>query len=177
MSFIEEDKLAALYREVDQEKEAAAFYHDLHQKNKERLLRYSIYRTGFFAAMFALLIGGIYLVGFSNAEDDATTLSRIEQLELENKILGGSTEEIQNTLETTTVYTVQFLASSGSDVLLFSKNFINFRAHPLQAFNAYSLGNFSTEEEAEAFRQELIEMGLNDLWVTSYQGGKRILLD
>ena len=61
--------------------------------------------------------------------------------------------------------------------LLFSENFVNFRAHPLKEFNAYSLGNFSTEEEAEAFRQELIALGLPDVWVTAYQNGKRILID
>ena len=60
---------------------------------------------------------------------------------------------------------------------MFSDNFVNFRAYPLLDFNAYSLGNFSTEAEAEAFRQELIKLGLKDLWVTSYQSGERILLN
>ena len=55
--------------------------------------------------------------------------------------------------------------------------FVNFKAYPLQDFNAYSLGNFATEEEAEAFRQELIKLGLTDLWITSYKSGERILLN
>ena len=69
------------------------------------------------------------------------------------------------------------MASSNSDILLFSDHFVNFRAYPLQEFNAFSLGNFATEEEAKAFRQELIKLGLTDLWVISYQSGERILLD
>ena len=177
MPFIDEDKLAALYKEVDQEKKAAAFFQNLHQENKAKLLRYTLYRLGFFIALAILVSGGIYLIGFSNAEDDAESLSRIEQLELENKILGGSTKEIQESLKAVTVYTVQFMASENRDILLFSDNFVNFRAYPLQDFNAYSLGNFATEEEAEAFRQELIKLGLTDVWVTSYKSGERILLN
>jgi hypothetical protein len=69
------------------------------------------------------------------------------------------------------------MTSSNSNILLFSDHFVNFRAYPLQEFNAFSLGNFATEAEAEAFRQELLKLGLTDLWVTSYQSGERILLD
>ena len=177
MPFIDDEQLAALYKEVDQEKKAAAFFQNLHQENKAKLLRFNFYRLGFFMALAALVIGGSYFFAFSEAEEEAATLSRIEQLELENKILGGSTKQLQESLKTVKVYTVQFMASSNSDILLFSDHFVNFRAYPLQNFNAYSLGNFATEEEAEVFRQELLKLGLTDLWVTSYQSGERILLD
>lgn len=177
MPFIDEDKLAALYKEVDQEKKAAAFFQNLHQENKAKLLRYTFYRIGFFMALALLVLSGSYFYVFVDAEDDAATLSRIEQLELENKILGGSTKQLQESLKKVTVYTVQFMVSTNSDILLFSDKFVNFRAYPLQDFNAYSLGNFATEKEAEAFRQELIKLGLTDVWVTSYQSGERILLN
>ncbi len=177
MPFIDEDKLAALYKEVDQEKKAVAFFQNLHQENKAKLLRYTIYRLGFFIALAILVLGGIYWMGFSTTENDGESLSRIEQLELENKILGGSTKEIQENLKAVTVYTVEFMGSKNSDILLFSDNFVNFRAYPLKEFNAYSLGNFATEEEAEAFRRELIKLGLKDLWVTSYNSRERILLN
>lgn len=177
MPFIDEDKLAALYREVDQEKKAAAFFQGLHQENKAKLLRYSIYRIGFFTVLLLAILGGAYFYGFKKTSDNSTALKRIEQLELENKILVGNTADIQKSLKKVTVFTVQFMASSNDDILLFSKNFVNFRAHPMQEFNAYSLGNFATEEEAEAFRQELMKLGLTDVWVTSYKAGERILLD
>jgi len=177
MPLIDEDKLAALYKEVDQEKKASAFFQSLHQETKAKLVRYSIYRLGCFIAFSLLMLGGIYFFVFSGTEDDPEILSRIEQLELENKILGGSTQQLQDNLKTVKVYTVQFMVSSNSDILLFSDHFVNFRAYPLQEFNAFSLGNFATEEEAEAFRQELIKLGLTDLLVTSYQSGERILLD
>ncbi|MEL0226836.1 MAG: hypothetical protein VW912_09245, partial [Flavobacteriaceae bacterium] len=154
MPFIDEDKLAALYKEVDQEKKAAAFFQNLHQEDKAKLLRYSFYRLGCFIAFALLILGGIYFFTFNEIEDDTANLSRIEQLELENKILGGTTKQLQDNLKTVRVYTVQFMASSNNDILLFSDHFVNFRAYPLQDFNAYSLGNFATEEEAEAFLQE-----------------------
>jgi hypothetical protein len=177
MPFIDEDKLTALYKEVDQEKKAAAFFQNLHQENKAKLLRYSIYRLGCFIAFALLMSSGIYFFAFSGTEDDPVILSRIKQLELENKILGSSTNQLQESLKTVTVFTVQFMTSSNSNILLFSDHFVNFRAYPLQEFNAFSLGNFATEAEAEAFRQELLKLGLTDLWVTSYQSGERILLD
>ena len=77
MPFIDEDKLAALYKEVDQEKKAATFFQNLHQENKAKLLRYTLYRLGFFIALAILVIGGIYLIGFSDAEDDAELLAFI----------------------------------------------------------------------------------------------------
>lgn len=177
MPFIDEEQLAGLYKEVDQEKKAAAFFQNLHQENKAKLLRYHFYRLGFLMTFALLILSGIYFFIFRGTEDDSATLSRIEQLELENKILGGSTKQLQENLKTVTVYTVQFMASTNSDILLFSDKFVNFRAYPLQDFNAYSLGNFATEEEAEAFRQELIKLGLTDLWITSYRSGERILLN
>lgn len=177
MPFIEEDKLATLYQEVDQEKKAAAFFQNLHQENKAKLLRYSLYRLGFFIAIAILILGVIYWMVYSGTTSDEATLNRIEQLEFENKILGGSTADLQQALNQVTVFTVQLIATSNSDILLFSDHFVNFKAHPLKEFNAYSLGNFSTEEEAEAFRQELIKLGLNGVWVTSYKSGERILLN
>ena len=177
MPYIDEDKLTALYKEIDQEKKAAAFFQNLHQENKAKLLRYSIYRLGCFIAFALLMSSGIYFFAFSGTEDDPAILSCIKQLELENKILGSSTNQLQESLKTVTVFTVQFMTSSNSNILLFSDHFVNFRAYPLQEFNAFSLGNFATEAEAEAFRQELLKLGLTDLWVTSYQSGERILLE
>ena len=100
MPFIDDEQLAALYKEVDQEKKAAAFFQNLHQENKAKLLRYSIYRLGCFIAFALLMLGGIYFFVFSGTEDDPAILSRIEQLELENKILGGSTQQLQDNLKT-----------------------------------------------------------------------------
>ena len=180
MPFIDDEQLAALYKEVDQEKKASAFFQDLHQKNKQRLSRLKLYRYSAIISFVFFLTSLVYFFSSTDATElvtDTTLTERIAQLERENQLLGGKAEDLQEQLKTEKVYTVQIMASSNDDILLFSENFINFRAHPLKGFNAYSLGNFSTEEEAEAFRQELIVLGLPDVWVTAYQNGKRILID
>ena len=180
MPFIDDEQLAALYKEVDQEKKATAFFQDLHQKNKQRLSRLKLYQYSAIISFVLFLVSLVYY--FSSADDtevvtNTTLTERIAQLERENQLLGGEAEDLQEQLKTEKVFTVQIMASSNDDILLFSENFVNFRAHSLKEYNAYSLGNFSTEEEAEAFRQELIALGLSDVWVTAYQNGKRILID
>lgn len=180
MPFIDDEQLAALYKEVDQEKKASAFFQDLHQQNKQRLSRLKLYQYSAIISFVLFLASLVYFL--SSAEDaaietDTALTERIVQLERENQLLGGEAEDLQEQLKTEKVFTVQIMASSNEDILLFSENFVNFRAHPLKEFNAYSLGNFSTEEEAEAFRQELIALGLTDVWLTAYQNGKRILIE
>ena len=180
MPFIDDEQLAALYKEVDQEKKASAFFQDLHQKNKQRLSRLKLYQYSAIISFVLFLVSLVYFFSSADAAEvvtDTTLTERIAQLERENQLLGGEAEDLQEQLKTEKVFTVQIMASSNDDILLFSENFVNFRAHPLKEFNAYSLGNFSTEEEAEAFRQELIALGLPDVWVTAYQNGKRILID
>jgi hypothetical protein len=180
MPFIDDEQLAALYKEVDQEKKASAFFQDLHQKNKQRLSRLKFYQYSAIISFLLFLASLVYFLSSADAAEvvtDTTLTERIAQLERENQLLGGEAEDLQEQLKTEKVFTVQIMASSDDDILLFSENFVNFRAHPLKEFNAYSLGNFSTEEEAEAFRQELMALGLPDVWVTAYQNGKRILID
>ena len=60
MPFIDDEQLAALYKEVDQEKKASAFFQNLHQENKAKLVRYHFYRLGFFVALALLFLGGSY---------------------------------------------------------------------------------------------------------------------
>ena len=180
MPFIDDEQLAALYKEVDQEKKASAFFQDLHQKNKQRLSRLKLFQYSAIISFVLFLASLVYFLSSADAAEvvtDTTLTERIAQLERENQLLGGEAEDLQEQLKKEKVFTVQIMASSNDDILLFSENFVNFRAHPLKEFNAYSLGNFSTEEEAEAFQQELIALGLHDVWVTAYQNGKRILID
>ena len=180
MPFIDDEQLAALYKEVDQEKKASAFFQDLHRKNRQRLSRLKLYQYTSIVSFGLFLTSLVYFLSSADADEvviDTTLTERIAQLERENLLLGGEAEDLQQQLKSEKVYTVQIMASSNDDILLFSENFVNFRAHSLKEYNAYSLGNFSTVKEAEAFRQELIALGLPDVWVTAYQNGKRILID
>ena len=181
MPFVDDDQFATLYNEVEQEKKAAAYFQKLYQKDKQALKLLKLYRYGSVLLLFVLFVVGGYIFWSQQARDTSNEmlglLERIEQLELENEILGSGSSNIQERLMKEKLFTVQFMASSNKEIMLFSEHFVNFRGHPMEEYNAYSLGNFSSEKEAEAFRQELIALGLSDVWVTSYQNGKRILID
>lgn len=183
MPFIDEEKLATLYKEIDHEKKASIFFQELHHQHRKKLQFFSVFRAGFFILVVILLVI-VGLWGFDKlpsnptAEEKQIALEKIiDQLRLENKILSEPSKNIQSNLRETTVYTVQFGAFKNKDIILFSDQFVNFRAYPKLDFYAYSLGNFATAEEAEAFRQELLQVGLLDVWVTSYQMDKRILFN
>jgi hypothetical protein len=75
------------------------------------------------------------------------------------------------------IYTVQIGALKDDPFLLFSKNLINFKKTKSKDYNLYSLGNFETKEEAEAFRKEIVKLGIDDAWVVTYENDKRIILN
>lgn len=177
MPFIEEKELAALYKEVDQERQAAVFFQNLHQKNKKSLTRLFIYKWGAVLLLIITLVTGVLFSIFSSKSEVDSLKVKIKQLQIEQKLVNDSFRGVINHLKDVRVYTVQIVASKKDKLLLFSEQFINFRAHHMQGFNAYSLGNFATEKEANAFKKALVEIGLEDVWVTSYLNGKRILLE
>lgn len=178
MPFIDDDKLAALYKEVDKEKKASLFFQKHYFDNKPKLVQLNRYKYGFFSS--ALIFFGFicYSLFFSDSAFIEQPTSREQQLINKINLLeNGSTSNVQTALANQTVYSVQFIASERDDILMFSKNFVNFRAHNLDDLNAYSLGNFAHKQEAEAFKEELIKLGLNDLWITSFKQGERILFN
>ena len=184
MPFVDEEKLAELYKEMDKESKSSVYFQSLYFKYKAKLTQLVVYKYGFYtiASLFiALLFFTLYpwpdKPTPATVDNEIDLSNQVDQLENENKVLNGQTIDINNILEDKTVYTVQFIASKKKDILLFSENFINFRAYPLHDSYAYSLGNFVTKEEAESFKQELIKLGLSDLWITSYKSGERILLE
>ncbi len=178
MPFIDDEKLAELYREADQEKKSSVYFQNRYFASKLKLSLFKVYKYGFFCLSFVLLVLACHAWFFSTNATIKEYVSR--EQELLNKIdllEKESVVNIQKALENQTVYSVQFITSEREGIRLFSKNFVNFRAHHMDDLNAYSLGNFATEEEAEAFKQELMEMGLTDLWITSFKQGKRVLLN
>ena len=85
--------------------------------------------------------------------------------------------ELNESLRSKKIYTVQIGASQNDPFLLFSKNLMNFNKTKSEDYNLYSLGNFETKEEAEAFRKEIVKLGIDDAWVVAYENGKRIISD
>ena len=130
MPFLNDEQLAALYKEVDQEKKASAFFQDLHQKNKQRLSRLKLYQYSAIISFVLFLASLVYFLSSVDAVEvltDTTLTERIAQLERENQLLNGEAEEPTGTTQTEKVFTVQIMASSNDEILLFSENFVNFR--------------------------------------------------
>ncbi len=84
--------------------------------------------------------------------------------------------DIKNLMEDIRIFSVQIAASRDESWLLFSENFVNFRVHEVGELNAYSIGSFATEDEANFFRDKIIEMGIKDAWVVAYEDGDRLIL-
>lgn len=184
MPIIDEDKLAELYKEIDNERKSADFYRQLHERNKQNLANKCFYVVGFYGLLFLLILTGAYLAFWPETstkqeqpEVAVQDSALVERLQKENALLKSKGTDLQSVLTSEEVYTVQLLATSNARLMLFSEQFVNFRAHPINDFYAYSLGNFATEAEAEAFREELIKMGFSDVWVTIYKENERILID
>ena len=102
MPFVDDDQLATLYNEVEQEKKAAAYFQKLYQKDKQALKLLKLYRYGSVLLLFVLFVVGGYIFWSQQARDTSNEMSglleRIEQLELENAILGSGSSSIQERL-------------------------------------------------------------------------------
>ncbi len=175
MPYIDQDKLAEIFTELDNEKNAN---NDL----REALRRSKMESHGKYGVniswIFLFIAIGVSIFLLINSSNKTSKLEENNQrLQREISVLEKGVRGIQNNLDTLTVYSVQIGAFKEKGMPLFSENLINFRVYPTQDFNAYSLGNFYTQEEAEEFLTFLKDLGFNDSWVLAFKNGERILLD
>ena len=95
----------------------------MYQKDKQALKLLKLYRYGSVLLLFVLFVVGGYIFWSQQARDTSNEmlglLERIEQLELENEILGSWSSNIQERLMKEKVFTVQFMASSNKEIMLF----------------------------------------------------------
>ncbi len=75
------------------------------------------------------------------------------------------------------IYAVQIAALEKNNISLTSDNLAQFQEVKKGEFYKYSLGAFSTLEEAQDFRKVLVRMGFDDAFVASYQNGKRVRIE
>ena len=173
MPFIEQSKLGSLYKEIEEERSASDYFRKLSDINKRKVLRYRTYALISFALLFIGLITGI--VFYLNISERSENLVKdVDDVTLEKKISPIEILFDQNDIR---IYSVQIAATSDHSHLLFSENFVNFKATSIDDLTSYSIGVFATEEEAESFQSILIQMGITDAWVVAYENGKRIILN
>ena len=178
MPFIEQNKLASLYKEIEEERNSSNYFQKLHEENKKKLLASKSYQIAFYVLLFLIVsVGSVLYLNKPNAkgfesETDQITLDSIDA----KKVFLKPIKFIEQ-FDGSRVYSVQITATSDQSYILFSENFVNFKAHSLGDLIAYSIGVFSTEEEAITFQKKLIEMGIKDAWVVAYENGERIILN
>ncbi|MBT8179472.1 MAG: SPOR domain-containing protein, partial [Eudoraea sp.] len=105
--------------------------------------------------------------------------SRINNLKRQNEELSLVREFYlaKNFLEKQKVYSVQIQSFVDNNVTLASEALTNTMFVKTNPYYSYSLGTFETLEEAQKFREQLVEMGFKDAFVASYQDGKRLKIE
>lgn len=83
-------------------------------------------------------------------------------------------ETINNNAKGKKIYSVQIAALEERKVPLISANLISTsKVNEEDEFYKFSIGLFSTLEEAQVFRRELVKIGFEDVFVASYIDGRR----
>lgn len=170
MPFIDDKKLADLYKEVDDLRNSSSYFQDLYLKSKKKIVKITFYKYTSIIA-FSLLI---FVTGSSMYQSNSDKSMSSSNVTNESDVVFP---ELNESLRSKKIYTVQIGASQNDPFLLFSKNLMNFNKTKSEDYNLYSLGNFETKEEAEAFRKEIVKLGIDDAWVVAYENGKRIISD
>ena len=177
MPFIEGEKLAKLYKEIDDERNASYYFRALHQSTKKKIAYVKVYAVGFYILLLTVIVLGILFLS------DLTPIDQSKK-----QLHSGETDptvsihekhdvhDIKSLMEGIRIYSVQIAANNDESWLLFSENFVNFELHEVGELNAYSIGSFATEDEAIVFRDKIIDMGIKDAWVVAYEDGERIIL-
>jgi hypothetical protein len=170
MPFIDEKKIADLYKEVDDLKNSSSYFQDLYLKSKKKIAKINFYKyTSIIAFLFLIITSGSLM--FKLKPDIVIPPSKVS---MDSDVVLSKPIENQRFQR---IYTVQIGALKDDPFLLFSKNLINFKKTKSKDYNLYSLGNFETKEEAEAFRKEIVKLGIDDAWVVTYENDKRIILN
>lgn len=88
-----------------------------------------------------------------------------------------ATETALESIGDTTIYAVQIGAFVNNDIELFSDSFTQFREYKSDGFYKYSLGAFETLNEAQEFREKVINIGFQDAFVASFVNGERVAIE
>ena len=177
MPFIEGEKLAKLYKEIDDERNASYYFRALHQSTKKKIAYVKVYAVGFYILLLTVIVLGIlFLSDFTpidQSQEQPHSGKTDPTVSIHEK---HDVHDIKSLMEGIRIYSVQIAANNDESWLLFSENFVNFELHEVGELNAYSIGSFATEDEAIVFRDKIIDMGIKDAWVVAYEDGERIIL-
>jgi len=196
MPFIEESDLLELHKDIDKAQIInERLLGQIKFKNKE--IRSNKIQRNIFAGVTALfLIGTLTVFSFTagrsvsnNYESPSNLLvsidsldaikSRIDNLKQQNEELSLVREFYlaKEFLEKEKIYSVQVKSFVDNNMTLASEALSNTLFVKTNPFYSYSLGNFETLQEAQKFREQLVDIGFQDAFVASYQDGKRVQIE
>ena len=176
MPFIEGEKLAKLYKKIDDERNASSYFRTLYQSTRKKIAYVKVYAVGFYIFLPTVIVLRILFLSDASPIDQSQEQSLLEatnatvNIHVEHDVL-----DIKSLMEDIRIFSVQIAASRDESWLLFSENFVNFRVHEVGELNPYSIGSFATEDEANFFRDKIIDMGIKDTWVVAYEDVERII--
>ncbi len=195
MPFIEEKDLLNLHKDIEKaQTNNEKLLDQIKYKNKE-LHDLKVQRNALLAIAILLMLVILAILLFKSKFNSSSFVS--------DSITGSSTEHVENLkagfeeltpqdeefsqvedyylakalLRKEKIYAVQVMAFNESKTALISEGLLHSRFLKSSSFYGYSLGNFETLDEAQAFRKQLVAMGFKDAFVASYQNGKRIRIE
>lgn len=89
----------------------------------------------------------------------------------------SESQEGEPSLQDELVYTVQIGAYNDKDFSMYSDKFVNFKEIKGEDFNRYALGSFASLKEARGFRRKIVDLGLKNAFIASYQNGERVRIE
>ncbi|WP_417443830.1 SPOR domain-containing protein [Joostella sp.] len=200
MPYIDENHLVGLHKTIEsKEISEARLLRELqkYRTEKEQISkRKNIFKWTSLSLVLVLMIGvALYFVKpsvFVNDDylqsenklliDKSELLNYEDQVSLlRTEIESLSSEEMEDIdlvdLNSKVIYAVQIAALENRDLSLYSEDLENINQYKEKAFNKYSLGNFTSLDDAKSFRKELVALGFQDAFVASYKGGKRLKIE
>ena len=188
MPYIDENHLVNLHKTIESKEITEARL--LEELRKNRAEKERLYRTKNMFKWSSISLGLLLLFGVVLYIAKPSLYVSDEFLQSENKLLINESElsEYQQQtsaldtldyrdLNSEVIYAVQVAALENKDLSLYSKELRNISQYKDKDFNKYSLGNFTSLEDAKIFRKELIALGFQDAFVASYQNGKRLKIE
>ena len=163
MPFIEGEKQAKLYKEIDDERNVSFYFRKLYQSSKKKITYVKVYAVGFYILLLTVIVLGIIFLSDAPPIDQSQEQPHSEvtdaTVDIQEK---HDVHDIKSLMEGIRIYSVQIVANNDESWLLFSEKFVNFGLHEEGELNAYSIGSFATDDEANVFRDKIIDMRIKD---------------
>lgn len=199
MPYIDENHLVNLHKTIESKEIQEQKL--LNELKKQRVEKQKLYRSrnilrfvaiGLFAILFigvalyflkpSLYVNERMLETHNKMLIEKGELNQFEkQISLLNQRLDKQPVDMEgdniSLLDTMLIYAVQIAAFEDKGISLYSNELKNISQYKDKPFNKYAIGNFTSLEDANLFRKEMVALGFKDVFVASYKNGKRIKIE